>query len=47
MQDLDIQLELKKLPTNERQKLVDAFVWLIEQDKIQNPDLYKPNQKEL
>jgi len=26
----------------ERQNLVDAFAWLIQEDKKQNPELYQP-----
>ena len=34
-----------KLPNKDNQKLVDAFTWLIEEDKKQNPALYKPKRK--
>ena len=29
------------LSTEERQRLVGAFAWLIQEDKKQNPELYK------
>jgi hypothetical protein len=32
---------LNSLSIEEQQKLVGAFVWLIEQDKKQNPALYQ------
>jgi hypothetical protein len=31
---------------DEQQKLVGAFVWLVEQDKKQNPALYQINKKQ-
>lgn len=33
--------KIDKLPPEDKQRLVDAFVWLIEEDKKQNPALYK------
>ena len=35
MQDLSIE---------EKSRLVGAFVWLLKEDKKQNPELYKPMQ---
>ena len=33
----------QKLSVDEKQRLVGAFAWLIEQDKKQNPALYQRN----
>jgi hypothetical protein len=47
MQTLEEHNELtsiNNLPTEQRVKLVGAFVWLLEQGKKQNPELYKRNQ---
>lgn len=47
MQELNQQNNKRKkvlfqeLSFDERQKLVGAFVWLVEQDKKQNPALYQ------
>jgi hypothetical protein len=39
------RFEIKSISLDERQRLVGAFAWLIEQDKKQNPSLYKINRK--
>jgi hypothetical protein len=39
------EIRVNTLPFNEQQRLVGAFVWLIEQDKKQNPELYKNKKK--
>lgn len=39
------KVSLQELSFDERQRLVGAFVWLIEQDKKQNPALYQRNNK--
>ncbi|HVY35655.1 MAG TPA: hypothetical protein VG982_00010 [Candidatus Paceibacterota bacterium] len=36
--------QINELPLEDRQRLVDAFVWLIEEDKKQNPALYQPKK---
>jgi hypothetical protein len=36
---------LKNLPQEDKKKLVDAFAWLLQEDKKQNPALYKPITK--
>lgn len=47
MQDIFVTNETKKgfnieeLPIEDKQRLVGAFVWLIEEDKKQNPALYQ------
>jgi len=47
MQELNQQnnekekVSFQELSFDERQKLVGAFVWLVEQDKKQNPALYQ------
>ena len=33
--------KIKNLPLEDRQKLVGAFAWLIQEDKKQNPELYQ------
>lgn len=38
-------LNYKNLPIEDKQRLVDAFAWLIREDKKQNPDLYKPKKR--
>lgn len=35
-----IDKDIFKLSSEDRQALVDAFVWLINEDKKQNPGLY-------
>ena len=44
-QDEEQQKQLELTP-EERSNLVGAFVWLIEQDKKQNPALYKRNKQQ-
>jgi len=34
-------IKIKNLSPEERQRLVGAFAWLLEQDKKQNPEFYK------
>ncbi len=38
------KFEIKSISVDEKQRLIGAFAWLIEQDKKQNPDLYKNKQ---
>ena len=50
MQDKDNQktaqkVDFQSLSIEERQRLVGAFLWLIEQDKKQNPALYKSKSR--
>ena len=51
MQDRETQkstgneIDFKSFSVNEQQKLVGVFVWLIEQDKKQNPANYQKNNK--
>jgi len=33
--------KINKLSTEEKQNLVGVFAWLIQEDKKQNPELYK------
>jgi hypothetical protein len=43
-QNAEEMFGIKNISLDEKQKLVGAFAWLIEQDKKQNPDLYKNKQ---
>lgn len=49
MQDISKQInkqekvDFQTLSIDEKQRLVGAFAWLIEQDKKQNPALYQRN----
>ena len=36
--------QMDELPLEDKQRLVGAFVWLIEEDKKQNPALYQPKK---
>lgn len=36
---------LDNLPLEDKQRLVDAFAWLIQEDKKQNPALYNLTNK--
>jgi len=36
--------KINELPLEDKQRLVGAFVWLIEEDKKQNPELYQPKK---
>lgn len=47
-EELNKPFRIKDLSLVEKDRLVGAFVWLIEEDKRQNPALYKQdnNQKE-
>jgi|GEM_PF-1133160 len=40
------KVSFQELSFDERQRLVGSFVWLIEQDKKQNPALYQRNKKQ-
>jgi hypothetical protein len=50
MQDFTTQqkskvgFKIKDLPIEDKQRLVGAFVWLIKEDKKQNPELYQLKQ---
>ncbi|AKM78522.1 MAG: hypothetical protein UX49_C0021G0008 [Candidatus Wolfebacteria bacterium GW2011_GWC2_46_275] len=52
MQEVAVENEVRKgfkindLSLEERQRLVGAFAWLIEQDKKQNPALYQPKKQD-
>lgn len=35
----------EELSFDERQRLVETFAWLVEQDKKQNPEFYQLNNK--
>jgi len=39
-------IPFERFSPEEKQKLVGAFVWLIEQDKKQNPALYQRSKKQ-
>ncbi len=51
MQEVVIEQKSEKdftindLPLGDKQRLVDAFVWLIQEDKKQNPALYEINKQ--
>lgn len=36
--------KMDALPSEERQGLVAVFAWLMQEDKKQNPELYKPKK---
>ncbi len=36
--------KIDELPLEDKQRLVGAFVWLIEEDKKQNPAFYQRNK---
>lgn len=40
-QKLTNSFKIDDLPLADKQKLVSAFAWLIQEDKKQNPELYK------
>jgi len=40
------EVQYEQFSMDEQQRLVGAFVWLVEQDKKQNPALYQTNNKE-
>lgn len=40
------QTQIDYLSVEDRQKLVSAFVWLMKEDKKQNPALYQNNVKQ-
>lgn len=39
-----IGFKIKELSLEEKNRLVGAFVWLIKEDKKQNPELYQPKK---
>ncbi len=41
LQETKKSFKIDELPLEDKQRLVGAFVWLIEEDKKQNPALYK------
>ncbi len=45
LQKTKIGLRIEKLSIEDKQKLVGAFAWLIQEDKKQNPTLYKPKRE--
>ena len=38
--------QMDELPLEDKQRLVGAFVWLIEEDKKQNPAFYRTGKTE-
>lgn len=48
IQETKKSFKIDELPLEDKQRLVGAFVWLIEEDKKQNPELYqiKKNTKQ-
>lgn len=40
-QELKASFKIDNLPLEDKQKLVGAFVWLVQEDKKQNPELYQ------
>lgn len=36
--------KMSSISLEDRQKLVGAFAWLIQEDKKQNPELYQPKK---
>jgi len=45
MLDILLSSKLNSLSIEDKQKLVNVFTWLLEEDKKQNPALYKTNNK--
>jgi hypothetical protein len=43
-QEPKIGFKIKELSLEDKQRLVGAFVWLIKEDKKQNPELYQPKK---
>lgn len=43
---LNKPFKIKDLSLDEKERLVGVFAWLIEEDKKQNPELYKHNNKQ-
>jgi hypothetical protein len=41
IQETKNSFKIDELPLEDKQRLVGAFVWLIEEDKKQNPALYQ------
>jgi hypothetical protein len=39
-----VGIKFGSLTAEEKNRLVGAFVWLIQEDKRQNPELYKPKK---
>jgi len=46
MQEQNSNIQVNNLPLEDHQRLVGAFVWLIEEDKKQNPALYQIKKEE-
>jgi hypothetical protein len=44
--NIDTNLKIKDLPLEDGQNLVNVFVWLIQEDKKQNPESYQFNKQE-
>lgn len=44
-ENISIKKSVKDISLEDKQRLVDAFAWLIQEDKKQNPALYKLNQQ--
>lgn len=38
--------QIKNLSLEDKNKLVGAFVWLVQEDKKQNPENYQPRNEE-
>lgn len=45
IQETKKSFKIDELPLEDQQRLVGAFVWLIEEDKKQNPELYQPKKR--
>jgi len=43
--NISIKKSIKDIPLEDKQRLIDAFAWLIQEDKKQNPTLYKLKQQ--
>jgi len=44
-QEQEIGTKMQNLSLEDRYRLVSVFAWLIKEDKIQNPALYKHNKQ--
>lgn len=46
-QESNKDFTIHDLPQEDKQKLVDVFAWLIQEDKKQNPALYQFNKQKI
>ena len=44
-ENAQIKKSIKDISLEDKQRLVDVFAWLIQEDKKQNPSLYKLKQQ--